>query len=234
MEGKPLSATNSILPTTTTLLLEDLPPPEVGFCVTTKGVKMEIKAIETVYNGYKFRSRLEARWAVFFDAAGIKYEYEPEGFTDGDLCYLPDFYLPDHNVYVEVKPHREGFEKEVERALHFVNSDLKIKRLMFVDQIPAPNEYESWFLYPFAYYNSLYDDYDMRYVQLCCMDGEISFIPDHYYCKPIYRIDTMGVKQESELNDDMLYEDIDCDDCGNVLPQAYLAARQARFEHGEG
>ena len=68
---------------------------------------MEFKAIETVYNGYRFRSRLEARWAVFFDAAGIKYEYEPEGFTDGDLFYLPDFYLPDHNTYVEVKPHRE-------------------------------------------------------------------------------------------------------------------------------
>jgi hypothetical protein len=194
---------------------------------------MEIKAIETVYNGYKFRSRLEARWAVFFDAAGIKYEYEPEGFTDGDLCYLPDFYLPDHNTYVEVKPHRDGFEKEIEKALHFVNSDLKIKRLMFVDQIPAPNEYSSWFLYPFAYYNSLYDNYDLRYVQLCCFEDEIYFKPDNYYCKPIHRIDTMCVKQESELNDDMLYEDIDCDDCGNVLPQAYLAARQARFEYGE-
>ena len=30
-----------------------------------------IKAIETEYNGYKFRSRLEARWAVFFDALGV-------------------------------------------------------------------------------------------------------------------------------------------------------------------
>ena len=38
------------------------------------------KAIETVYNGYRFRSRLEARWAVFFDALGVKYEYEAEGF----------------------------------------------------------------------------------------------------------------------------------------------------------
>ena len=47
----------------------------------------EIKAIETVYNGYRFRSRLEARWAVFFDAAGIKYEYEPEGF-DVNLSVL--------------------------------------------------------------------------------------------------------------------------------------------------
>jgi hypothetical protein len=38
---------------------------------------MEIKPIETEYGGYKFRSRLEARWAVFFDTAKIKYEYEP-------------------------------------------------------------------------------------------------------------------------------------------------------------
>ena len=33
----------------------------------------DIKPIETVYNGYRFRSRLEARWAVFFDEAGIEY-----------------------------------------------------------------------------------------------------------------------------------------------------------------
>lgn len=39
-----------------------------------------IKAIETVNNGYKFRSRLEARWAVFFDTLEIEYQYEPEGF----------------------------------------------------------------------------------------------------------------------------------------------------------
>ena len=64
----------------------------------------EIKAIETLYNGYRFRSRLEARWAVFFDAAGIPYEYEPEGFVlyDG-TTYLPDFYLPWFKAYVEIK-----------------------------------------------------------------------------------------------------------------------------------
>ena len=195
---------------------------------------MYIKPIETVYNGYKFRSRLEARWAVFFDEAGIKYEYEPEGFTDGDLCYLPDFYLPEHNIYVEVKPHREDFEEEINKALHFVNSDLKIKRLMFVQEIPKPNKYYSWFLYPFAYYNSLYDRYDMRYVQLCCIDGEIIFEPDHYYCKTVYDISKMETKEEKELNDGQcLYEECfgDCDK--NILPTAYLKARQARFEYGE-
>ena len=44
-----------------------------------------IKPIETVYNGYRFRSRLEARWAVFFDQLGIKNEYEKEGFDLGEL-----------------------------------------------------------------------------------------------------------------------------------------------------
>ena len=137
VEGKPLSATNSILPTTTTLLLEDLPPPEVGFCVTTKGVKMEIKAIETVYNGYKFRSRLEARWAVFFDAAGVEYEYEPEGFVlPSGKRYLPDFLI--HNctergpkdLWVEVKGSMS--KDDAEKIEEFG----KAHPIIVVDQIP--------------------------------------------------------------------------------------------------
>ena len=63
----------------------------------------EIKAIETVYNGYRFRSRLEARWAVFFDSLGIKWVYEPEGIDIGGTYYLPDFYLPDCKQFFEVK-----------------------------------------------------------------------------------------------------------------------------------
>lgn len=67
-----------------------------------------IKAIETVYNGYRFRSRLEARWAVFFDTLGIEYQYEPEGFDLGDgLWYLPDFYIPTWDTFVEIKGDRQ-------------------------------------------------------------------------------------------------------------------------------
>ena len=69
---------------------------------------MHIKAIETSYKGYRFRSRLEARWAVFFDALGIKWEYEPEGFELPSGRYLPDFFLPGFShpkgMFVEVKP----------------------------------------------------------------------------------------------------------------------------------
>jgi len=64
----------------------------------------EIKAIETVYNGYRFRSRLEARWAVYFDTLGIQYQYEKEGYDLGEAGrYLPDFWLPQVNMWAEVK-----------------------------------------------------------------------------------------------------------------------------------
>lgn len=79
-----------------------------------------IKAIETIYNGIRFRSRLEARWAIAFDTGRVKWEYEPEGFTDGNLCYLPDFWLPEHEEYIEIKPLGPTYE-EIEKAKMLVN-----------------------------------------------------------------------------------------------------------------
>ena len=59
-----------------------------------------MKAIETEYNGHRFRSRLEARWAVFFDACGFKYQYEPQGFKlKNGQYYLPDFRLSGFGSY---------------------------------------------------------------------------------------------------------------------------------------
>jgi len=71
-----------------------------------------MKAIETKYKGYRFRSRLEARWAVFFDALGIDWEYEPEGYDLGEAgWYLPDFSIKinGYKIYLEVK-NKDGFE----------------------------------------------------------------------------------------------------------------------------
>lgn len=70
--------------------------------------------IETHYAGCRFRSRLEARWAVFFDHLNIKWDYEAAGYkatcrlglsghTDDELLYLPDFWLPELEVFIEVK-----------------------------------------------------------------------------------------------------------------------------------
>lgn len=65
------------------------------------------RAIETLYAGYRFRSRLEARWAVFFDALGLQWEYEPEGFDLDGVWYLPDFRVKTpqgEDIWYEIKP----------------------------------------------------------------------------------------------------------------------------------
>lgn len=60
--------------------------------------------IPTIYRGIKFRSRLEARWALFFDEIGLSYHYELEGFESNNTRYLPDFFLPNWNTWIEIKP----------------------------------------------------------------------------------------------------------------------------------
>jgi hypothetical protein len=107
------------------------------------------KPIETQYKGYRFRSRLEARWAVFFDALGLQWWYEYEGFElsfDVDEIdpehqlwvgderqeltenlefirgrYLPDFYLPELNYWIEIKP-EEPTAEEKEKVLLLFHS----------------------------------------------------------------------------------------------------------------
>ena len=68
----------------------------------------QIKPIETIYKGYRFRSRLEARWATFFDMMGLNWQYEVEGYDLGEKgYYLPDFFITSpqgYNFYYETKP----------------------------------------------------------------------------------------------------------------------------------
>ncbi len=61
------------------------------------------KAIETHFDGYRFRSRLEARWGVFFKTLGIAYEYEKEGYVLNGIPYLPDFWLSEMDCFIEIK-----------------------------------------------------------------------------------------------------------------------------------
>lgn len=67
---------------------------------------MTFYPIQTAYKGYRFRSRLEARWAVYFDFLNLPWEYEKEGYNLGEGLgyYLPDFWLPLVNMWAEVKP----------------------------------------------------------------------------------------------------------------------------------
>ena len=62
-----------------------------------------IKPIETKFDGYRMRSRTEARYAVMFRACSLAYEYEMQGYSLELGAFLPDFFLLRQRVWLEVK-----------------------------------------------------------------------------------------------------------------------------------
>lgn len=108
-----------------------------------------MKAIETVYNGYKFRSRLEARWAVFFDTLGIEYQYEVEGYIiENAGKYLPDFFLIEDEIYIEIKPpiNKQTWKRireNPQRWLEFPNA-INRKLYVFFGE-PYPYRFDAFF-----------------------------------------------------------------------------------------
>jgi hypothetical protein len=70
---------------------------------------MDFKAHPTAYRGIKFRSRLEATWAAFFDELKWDWSYEPFDLNG----WVPDFILtfPHDSLLVEIKPGLEFQEQ---------------------------------------------------------------------------------------------------------------------------
>ena len=97
-----------------------------------------MKGIPTTYSNYRFRSRLEAKWACFFDLIGWKWEYEPVDFSG----WIPDFAIYGEKIiYVEVKPVVK-FPEEVSRKIEQSGCDTEI--LILGQTIPVPHhEYYS-------------------------------------------------------------------------------------------
>ncbi len=67
----------------------------------------------TMYNGVQMRSKLEARTAKILHENQILYNYEPKRYFLSELntTYLPDFYLPEFNVFLDPKGRNENLDK---------------------------------------------------------------------------------------------------------------------------
>lgn len=201
-----------------------------------------MQAIETVYNGYRFRSRLEARWAVFFDALGVKYEYEPEGFVKNNVMYLPDFrvkcwgyrgFIDEKNgpeyLYIEVKG---NMTKEDALKLHTFSAtsmsdnqyndymsgkrelgELDFLPILIVDRIPDEED---------GYLPDERDlGYDLYSFNYRTVDGD--YFGAYPAADSYGRFYLMGADSNYIPSKE---------DCWRV-EDAYEKARQARFEHGE-
>ena len=199
-----------------------------------------IKPIETEYNGYRFRSRLEARWAVFFDTAGIPYQYEPEGFVLEDgTHYLPDFYLPWFKCYVEIKP--SGLQSEIDKGNDRIGKLVSGKSdcigLVCIGE-PKAGECGIAYYFGMASTGELYLQSDIVGFYEGCWWKDI-FSGDEYGCTKHW----ISLVSTHAGSGDRFY-----DKDGKEMPilsghgmtgyrsdfhDAALAAKQARFEHGE-
>jgi hypothetical protein len=224
---------------------------------------MSISAIQTTYKGYRFRSRLEARWAVFFDALEIKWEYEPQGYEKevGDnekIMYLPDFYLPDSKLYIEVKGNSD-FEEWANLAQDFLDWDCpmpfftnsyddKISGFVILGNIPNPDTYNYFGI--IRHHEGLMKNF-MRFHK--GQKGDVCFLGDDVSDHSIL-IDTesdeipeyaWGWDHPYKAFDDNKLEALFSNKCLELkrrdnnsrrIPAtkaAYLKARGARFEYGE-
>lgn len=175
-----------------------------------------IQAIETVYNNYRFRSRLEARWAVYFHAMGWDFEYEKEGYDLGGAFYLPDFWLPLVSMWAEVKPDRFS-AMELEKC-RLLTQGTKFPCLM-LSGLPQARAYPAWTWIEHPIYGSEDDPFEVigqRPETLEIVEYVVSNLKGYaqrerrFYCNP------------SELP--WHWEG---------MQGAIDAARQVRFEHGE-
>lgn len=219
-----------------------------------------LKAIETEYKGYRMRSRLEARWAVFFDTLGIKWEYEKEGYVlPGGTWYLPDFWLPEFKSFVEIKPEEPSLE-EAKKCC----------------ELAKASEEKCWLIFgqPWAYKDEECDccefgiKWDYRFFDFDGSEFDPYFVPEIDPWEPGYSDSSdapgkMVVNDVKDLERWVFAECRWCPSLGIIMPNregqsfmqgygsfcgctdkhpyphtqrifdAYKAARQARFEHDE-
>lgn len=193
---------------------------------------MTIKPIETRYKGYRFRSRLEARWAVFFDALGVAWGYEKEGMDLGaDGYYLPDFWLPSWESWVEIKPLDGGEPGYLVKptALAWCHG----QSVILIMGSPWPGEHLIDTFLPGADCNH-YISGEFASCRRCegvCLLYSNGHHPAHC-CAPGYSLSFIG---PHSCGDHDRWPNPMHDGGGHTrCAAAYRAARSARFEHGEG
>ena len=82
------------------------------------------------YENIWMRSSWETAYAKYLDSKNIKWEYEEKRFYFEDCSYLPDFYLPETDEYIEIK----GWWRDKDKRKFYLFKenypDINIKLLM--------------------------------------------------------------------------------------------------------
>lgn len=175
-----------------------------------------IQAIETSYAGCRFRSRLEARWAVFFNHLGIRWEYESQGYELPDgTRYLPDFHLPVGDLFVEVKGNSAALTKDGDRLRKFAAASGT--HLIVLGEVPVCTETSG--VPGHSTIVSVQDrTHDVVSIVVDTVGEGWGFIP-------------LWAQFDASVTTQVRY--VQGLTASSVVRDAYLAARGARFEYGE-
>ena len=93
-----------------------------------------VQGIPTKYAALQFRSRLEAKWARFFDLCGWTWSYEPYDLAG----WIPDFALGDKlQTLVEVKPVMSVLEIQPETLTKIENAVSEGSRVIVLGADPT-------------------------------------------------------------------------------------------------
>jgi len=195
----------------------------------------DVQAIQTNYRGYRFRSRLEARWAVFFDALDLSFEYEKEGFIlDDGTPYLPDFWLPALQLWVEIKGELTVDETEKHLYLRYWQSpEISLARRFRDSQywpvaciVGQPGDHEVWF-FGWDMGASSAGSFETDRAFWCISNNQATLNLQASPWKDFYADNLYGpIIPQFTYSRDYGY-------VTEPIDRALLRARQARFEHGE-
>jgi len=99
------------------------------------GIRKDIS--KTIY----FYSRWEANIARLFNYSGIKWTYQQKTFDLGSQNYTPDFYLPDGDIYIEVKNFLWRYSKTRDRKFRKIYPGIKLTLLLKKDYLELEKKY---------------------------------------------------------------------------------------------
>jgi hypothetical protein len=144
-----------------------------------------VKAIKTKYGSYTFRSRTEARWAAFFDAFDVKWQYEPQGYVlNNGKCYLPDFYIAGFG-FVEVKAalDDESFDKIkcLYNSMQESGCEYKNQYCLLLSGIPRQNMYQGYLYFSMMDEDSKVCAYRIGCLFYCCNGVPLLKLHDESY-----------------------------------------------------
>jgi hypothetical protein len=94
-----------------------------------------------LYKGARLRSRLAARWAVFFETLGCAWHYETRGFVREDgTAYLPDFYIVEWGHWLTISSHPPA-SPDLALGAEFCQA---VAPLLLVAGAPVPERHDIW------------------------------------------------------------------------------------------